>query len=96
MLRCLGHDGDTCTASGACLVTLFVVILHRHVTSRPSSLDVSPQMQGVGLPTSDSMPYLQSCDLDSITEILATVVSAIVSNVVGMIGSEAGLRKMQI
>ena len=42
-------------------------------------------MQGVGVPASDSMPYPHSHSLDSVAEMVT------VSNVVGMIGTEAGL-----
>jgi len=85
----------TDTASGVCVFTPFVVILQRLVTSRLSLVGVSAQMQGVGLPTSDSMPYSHSHSLDSVTEMVATAVSAIISNIVGMIGTEAGLSKVQ-
>jgi len=41
------------------------------------------------------MPYSHSHSLDSVTEMVVTAVSAIISNVVGMIGIEAGLSKLQ-
>jgi len=78
----LATDGDTDIASGACVFTLFVAILHRLDTSRPSLLDVSAQMQGVGLPMSGSMLCSHSHSFDSVAEMVATAVSAIVSNVV--------------
>ena len=52
----LATDGDNGSASGARVFTLFVATLHRLVTSRPSLLGVSAQMQGVGVPASDSIP----------------------------------------
>jgi len=83
-------DGDTSSASGARVFTLFISTLQRLVTSRPSLLGVSAQMQGVGVPPSDSLSYSHSHSLDSVAGMVATA-SATVSNVVGMIGTEAGL-----
>jgi hypothetical protein len=87
----LTTDGDTSSASSARVFTLFVATLQRLVTSRPSLLGISSQMQGVGVPASDSIPYPHSHSLDSVAEMVATAASATVSNVVGMIGTEAGL-----
>ena len=84
-------DSDTGAASGARVFTLFISTLQRLVTSRPSLLGVSVQMQGVGVPPSDSLSYSHSHSLDSVAEMVATAASATVSNVVGMIGTEAGL-----
>ena len=54
-------------------------------------LGVSVQAHGVGGPASDSQSRFHS-HLDSVTEmVVATAASATVSNVVGMIGTEAGL-----
>jgi hypothetical protein len=53
----LATDGDAGSAFGVWVFTLFVAPLQRHVTSL---LGVSVQVQGVGLPASDSMPYSQS------------------------------------
>ncbi|KAH9018228.1 hypothetical protein EDB83DRAFT_2528502 [Lactarius deliciosus] len=61
----------------------------RLVTSRPALLGVSAQMQGVGVPTNDTLPH--SSRLDSVAGMVATAASATMSNVVGMIGAEAGL-----
>ena len=63
------------------------------VTSRPVMLGVSVQAHGVGVPASDSQSRFHSHhNLDSVTEmVVATAASATVSNVVGMIGTEAGL-----
>jgi hypothetical protein len=71
--------------------SLFVATLQRLITSRPSLLSVSAQMLGVGVPASDSLLYWHSHSLDSVTEMVATAASATVSNVVGMMGTEAGL-----
>jgi len=67
------------------VVTFFVATSQRLITSRTSLLGVSAQMQGVGVPASDSMPYSHSHTLDSIAEMVATAASTSVSNVVGMI-----------
>lgn len=48
-------------------------------------------MQGIGVPASYSIPYPYSHSLDRVTEIVSTPASAAVSNIVGMIGTEAGL-----
>ena len=53
----LATDGDTGSAFGVCVLTFFIAPLRRHVTSL---LGVSAQVQGMGLPASDSMPYSQS------------------------------------
>ncbi len=50
-------------------------------------------MYGVRVPASDSQPRLHSPhSLDTVAETMVTAASATVSNVVGMIGTEAGLR----
>ena len=88
----LASDGDTGNASGARVFTLLISALKRLVTSRPVMLGVSAQMHGVGVPASDSQSHLHSPhSLDSVAEMVATAASATVSNVVGMIGTEAGL-----
>jgi hypothetical protein len=66
--------------------------LKRLVTSRPTLLGVSAQMRGVGIPVSNSQTYLHSHhSLDSIADRMTTAAGATVSNVVGMISTEAGL-----
>ena len=50
-------DGDTGSASGAQLFTLFVATLLHLVTPRPSQPDISAQMQGVSVPASYLMSY---------------------------------------
>lgn len=84
-------DGDTSGGCGARVFTLLISALQRLVTSRPSLLGVSAQMQGVGVPASDTLPHLHSHSLDSVAGMMATAASATVSNVVGMMGAEAGL-----
>ena len=84
-------DGDTGSAGCARVFTLLISSLQRLVTSRPSLLGVSTQMQGVGIPSSDTLPHLHSHSLDSVAGMVATAASATMSNVVGMIGTEAGL-----
>ncbi|KAF8495992.1 hypothetical protein F5888DRAFT_1907591 [Russula emetica] len=92
--RCdaLVTDGDTGSASSARLFTFLISALKFLVTSHPALLGVSAQMHGVGVPASDSQSHLDSHhSLDSVAEMVATAASATVSNVVGMIGTEAGL-----
>jgi hypothetical protein len=49
-------------------------------------------MHGVGVPASDSQSHLHSHhSLDSAAEMVATAASVTVSNLVGMVGTEAGL-----
>jgi hypothetical protein len=88
----LATDGDTSSASSARVFTLLISALKRLVTSRPVLLGVSAQMHGVGVSASDSQSHIHSHhSLDSVAEMVATAASATVSNVVGMIGTEAGL-----
>jgi hypothetical protein len=88
----LATDGDTGGASCPRIFTLLISALKRLVTSRPSLLGISAQMHGVGVPASDSQPHLHGHhSLDSVAEMVATAASATVSNVVGMMGTEAGL-----
>ncbi|KAI9452204.1 hypothetical protein F5148DRAFT_1237059 [Russula earlei] len=83
----LAADDGTGSISSARVFITLISALKRLVTSRPSLLGVSAQMQGVGVHSSDSLPH----SLDSVAGMMATAASATVSNVVGMIGSEAGL-----
>jgi hypothetical protein len=84
----LDADGDTGSAGSARVFTHLISALQRLVTSRPSLLGVSTQMQGVGIPSSDTLPHHS---LDSVAGMVATAASATMSNVVGMMGAEAGL-----
>ena len=68
------------STSGVRGFTLFVATLQHFVTSRPSLLGVSAQIQGVSVPTST-----HSHSLDGLAEMSATAASAAVSNVVGTI-----------
>ena len=77
-------------SSSARVFTLLISSLKRLVTSRPALLGVSTQMQGVGVPVND-LPHSSSHSLDSVAGMVATAASATVSNVVGMMGTEAGL-----
>jgi hypothetical protein len=88
----LATDGDASSGSCPRVFTLLISALKRLVTSRPSLLGISAQMHGVGVPASDSQAHLHSHhSLDTVAEMVATAASATVSNVVGMIGTEAGL-----
>ena len=49
-------DGDSGSVSGSRVFTLFVATLQRLVTSRASLLGISAQVQGMGVPVSNSMP----------------------------------------
>jgi hypothetical protein len=50
-------------------------------------------MHGMGVSTSDSQSHFHSHqDLDSVTEMVATAASVTVSNIIGMIGTETGLK----
>jgi hypothetical protein len=87
----LATDGDG-GASGARIFALLISALQRLVTSRPALLGVSAQMHGMGVHASDSLPHIHSHhSLDSVAGMVATAASATVSNVVGMMGTEAGL-----
>ena len=88
----LATEGDTSCASGARVFTLLISALKCLVTSRPALLGFSSQMHGVGEHANDSRSHLIATNsLNSITEMVSTAASATVSNVVGMIGTEAGL-----
>jgi hypothetical protein len=78
-------------SGSARVFTLLISSLKRLVTSRPALLGISTQMQGVGVPVNDTLPHSGSHSLDSVAGMVATAASATVSNVVGMMGTEAGL-----
>jgi hypothetical protein len=82
---------ETGGSGSARVFTLLISSLKRLVTSRPALLGVSVQMQGVGVPANDTLPHSSSHSLDSVAGMVATAASATVSNVVGMMGTEAGL-----
>ncbi|KAI0262659.1 hypothetical protein BGY98DRAFT_1049259, partial [Russula aff. rugulosa BPL654] len=50
----------TGSTSSARLFTFLISAFKRLVTSRPTLLDVSVQMHGVGIPASDSQSHLHS------------------------------------
>jgi hypothetical protein len=83
-------DIDTGGSSSARVFTHLISALKRLVTSRPALLGISTQMQGIGVPANDMLPH-SSHSLDSVAGMVATAASATMSNVVGMIGTEAGL-----
>lgn len=70
----------TAAAWRACLHNLLAT-LRRLVTSRPSLLGVSAQIQGVGVPAGDSIRNSQSHSLDGVAEMVVTAADATVSNV---------------
>ena len=74
-----------------CVFTFLISLLKHLVTSHPTLLSVSMQMQGVGIPMNDSLPHLRSHSFDRIAGMVTTNASATVSNVVGMMGIEVGL-----
>jgi hypothetical protein len=90
----LETDGDTGSASSARVFTLFISALKRIVTSRLTLLGVSAQIHTLGVSASDSQSYLHSHhSLDCVAEMVGRAGRAMVSvsNVVGMISTEACL-----
>jgi hypothetical protein len=86
----LATDGDTDSASKLVhlIFTLLKSALKRLVISRPALHGVSADAR-VGVPASDSQSHLQNHhSLDNSAE---TVMTAVVSNIVGMIGTLEGL-----
>ena len=86
---------SSAVASGGATVPLARASSHPLSTSSTSSHHVcrhsaSAQIQSVGVPPSDSMPYSQGHSLDSVMEMVATAAGTTVSDVVGMIGTVAG------
>jgi len=83
----LATDGDTAVP----LARVSPSLHPPHIRpSRPATLGVSAQTHGVGVPASDSQLHLHgqySLDVAGV----ATPASVTVSNVVGMIGTKAGL-----
>jgi len=91
MLQSLGHrQRHRHCLWHACPHTLLTT-LQPLGTSCPSLLGISAQIQGVRVPASDSMPYSHSHSLGSVAEMVATAAGATDSNIVGMIGTKAGL-----
>jgi hypothetical protein len=81
-------NGDTGSASGVRVFTLSVATLHHLIISRPSLLGISPQIQGMSIPTS-----MCSHSLDDVAETVVTAASATVSNFVGTITEPGPLRQ---
>jgi len=85
------YDGDTLDSgegASANVFTMLVAALKRVVTEKPALLGISQQMLGVNVPTTEGSG---AYGLDGVAGMVATAASATVSNVVGMMGSEAGL-----
>ncbi|KAJ3522926.1 hypothetical protein NM688_g8802 [Phlebia brevispora] len=78
--------------AGSRVFTSLITALKRLVTEKPAVLGVSTQMAGVGVPASNSADGSgHALDVAGVAGIVANAASATVSNVVGMMGSEAGL-----
>ncbi|KAJ4490805.1 hypothetical protein J3R30DRAFT_3752338 [Lentinula aciculospora] len=82
--------------NGSNALTTLVTALKRLVTEKPALLGVGSQMFGVGVSNSSDSHYTispsgSSYSLDGVAGMVATAASATVSNVVGMMGSNAGL-----
>ncbi|KAJ3718582.1 hypothetical protein DFJ43DRAFT_1159494 [Lentinula guzmanii] len=81
--------------NGSNALSTLVTALKRLVTERPALLGVGSQMFGVGVVNSNDShvlsPSTPSYSLDGVAGMVATAASATVSNVVGMMGSNAGL-----
>ena len=85
----LASDGDTGSASSARVFTVLIFPLKHLVTSRSCLLGISAQMHGICVLASGSQPHLHSHhDLDTVAEMVMTAASAMVLNVVGMIGPD--------
>lgn len=78
--------------SGSGVFTSLITALNRLVTEKPAVLGVSVQMAGVGISASSSNDGSNyGLDVVGVAGIVANAASATMSNVVGMMGSEAGL-----
>ena len=81
--------------TGSKVFTSLVAALNRLVTEKPPILGVSVQMSGLGVSAqSDGTSGTSSTyglDVGGVAGMVASAASATVSNVVGMMGSEAGL-----
>ncbi|KAH7877661.1 guanine nucleotide exchange factor in Golgi transport N-terminal-domain-containing protein [Lentinula edodes] len=81
---------------GSNALKTLITALKRLVTEKPALLGVGSQMFGVGVSSNNDSHYALSpsgsaYSLDGVVGMVATAASATVSNVVGMIGSNAGL-----
>lgn len=87
--------------AGSNVFSTLVSALKRLVTEKPALLGVGSQMSGVGVSSSDSHSHYgmspsasgsgYGLDVGGMAGMVATAASATVSNVVGMMGSNAGL-----
>ena len=78
--------------SGSRVITSLITALKRLVTEKPAVLGISTQMAGVGITASSSTDgSTHALDVAGVAGIVANAASATMSNVVGMMGSEAGL-----
>ena len=69
-------DGDTGSASSARVFILLISALKRLVTSCPTLLGVSAQMDGVSIPVGDTQSHHGHHSLDSVAEMVVTAASA--------------------
>ncbi|KAJ3975915.1 hypothetical protein EV361DRAFT_886314 [Lentinula raphanica] len=95
LMRNVWDRYDAQESSSNTLSTL-ITALKRLVTEKPALLGVGSQMSGVGVSSSNDShhtisPSGSTYSLDGVAGMVATAASATVSNVVGMMGSNAGL-----
>ncbi|KAJ3930574.1 MAG: hypothetical protein NXY57DRAFT_300956 [Lentinula lateritia] len=81
---------------GSNALSTLITALKRLITEKPALLGVGSQMFGVGVSSNNDSHYALSpsgsaYSLDGVAGMVATAASATVSNVVGMMGSNAGL-----
>ena len=77
--------------TGSKVFSTLVSALKRLVTEKPPLLGVGSQMYGVGVPAHPGPDGGYELNVGGVAGMVANAASATVSNVVGMIGSEAGL-----
>lgn len=82
--------------TGSNVFTSLVASLNRLVTEKPALLGISSQMPGLGVSAQSAEGGSGSgstygLDVGGMAGMMASAASATVSNVVGMMGSEAGL-----
>ncbi|THH00569.1 hypothetical protein EW026_g1995 [Hermanssonia centrifuga] len=80
--------------SGSKVFTSLITALKRLITEKPAVLGVSSQMLGVGVPSHGSSSDGAAgygLDVGGVAGMVANAASATMSNVVGMMGPEAGL-----
>ncbi|TFY51708.1 hypothetical protein EVG20_g10873, partial [Dentipellis fragilis] len=88
------YDARNTAESGSQVFVALITALKRLLTEKPAVLGVSQQMFGLGVhghgPDSPASS-VYGLDVGGVAGMVATAASATVSNVVGMMGSEAGL-----